>query len=50
MDSNLKRELILENFENPVNKGLKNDPTYIKEKMNTIKERDEIWEKKYINV
>ncbi len=34
MDSNLKRELILENFENPVNKGLKNDPTYIKEKMN----------------
>ena len=34
MDSNLKRELILENFENPINRGLKNDPTYIKGKMN----------------
>lgn len=29
MDSNLKRELILEHFENPINRGLKNDPTYI---------------------
>lgn len=28
MDKNLKRELILENFENPINKGLKNDESY----------------------
>ena len=30
MDSNLKRELILDNFNYPNNKGLLNDPTYIK--------------------
>lgn len=30
MDSNLKRELILDNFNYPNNKGLTNDPTYIK--------------------
>lgn len=36
MDSELKRELIIENFNNPVNKGLKNDPSYIKgEKKNS---------------
>ena len=34
MDSELKRELILENFNNPVNKGLLNDPSYIKEDKN----------------
>ena len=34
MDSDLKRELILENFNNPVNKGLTNDPTYLKEDKN----------------
>ena len=34
MDSELKRELILENFNNPVNKGLTNDPTYLKEDKN----------------
>lgn len=30
MDSNIKRELILDNFNYPNNKGLTNDPTYIK--------------------
>ena len=36
LDSELKRELIIENFNNPVNKGLKNDPSYIKgEKKNS---------------
>lgn len=30
MESNFKRELILENFENPVGKGLKNDSSYKK--------------------
>ena len=34
MDSNLKRELILDNFNNPVNKGLLNDPSYLKEDKN----------------
>lgn len=34
MDSELKRELILENFNNPVNKGLLNDSTYLKEDKN----------------
>lgn len=29
MDKNIKREIILENFENPVNKGLKNEKDYI---------------------
>ena len=31
MDNELKRELILEHFNNPVNKGLLNDSSYIKE-------------------
>ena len=30
MDSELKRSIILENFAHPVNKGLINDPSYIK--------------------
>ena len=34
MDSELKRELIIENFNNPVNKGLLNDDSYIKEDKN----------------
>lgn len=34
MDNELKRELILENFNNPVNKGLTNDPSYIKGEKN----------------
>lgn len=34
MNSELKRELILENFNNPVNKGLLNDSTYLKEDKN----------------
>lgn len=34
MNNELKRELILENFNNPVNKGLLNDPSYIKEEKN----------------
>lgn len=32
MDENLKRELILDNFKNPNNKGLINDKTYKQEK------------------
>lgn len=34
MYSELKRSLILENFSNPVNKGLTNDPSYLKEDKN----------------
>lgn len=34
MDSELKRSIILENFTNPNNKGLKNDPSYIKQDKN----------------
>lgn len=30
MDSKLKREIILENYQNPFNRGLKNDEGYIK--------------------
>lgn len=30
MDKNLKREIILENYEKPINKGLKNDKNYLK--------------------
>ena len=36
MNSELKRELMIEHFNNPVNKGLKNDPSYIKEDKNNI--------------
>ena len=31
MDENIKREMILDNFKNPNNKGLVDDPNYIKE-------------------
>ncbi|MBQ3474920.1 MAG: SUF system NifU family Fe-S cluster assembly protein [Bacilli bacterium] len=31
MDNELKRELILDHFNNPINKGLLNDSSYIKE-------------------
>ena len=31
MDNNIKRMLIIDNFENPVNKGLLNDESYLKE-------------------
>lgn len=34
MNNDLKRELMIENFNNPVNKGLTNDPSYIKEDKN----------------
>lgn len=34
MDNELKRSLILDNFSNPVNKGLKNDSSYLKEDKN----------------
>lgn len=34
MNSELKRELMIDHFNNPVNKGLKNDPSYIKEDKN----------------
>ncbi len=34
MDSNFKRALILENYEKPLNKGLLNDSTYLKENKN----------------
>ena len=35
MDSNLKREIILENYENPFHKGLLNDSSYIKGSKNS---------------
>ena len=34
MDSNLKRAIILENYEKPLNKGLLNDSSYIRENKN----------------
>ncbi len=34
MDSELKRSIILDNFNNPNNKGLINDPSYIKQDKN----------------
>lgn len=34
MDSNFKRSLILENFEKPLNKGLLNDESYLRENKN----------------
>ena len=34
MDNELKRSLILDNFSNPINKGLKNDSSYLKEDKN----------------
>ncbi len=42
MDSNLKREIILENYQNPKNKGLLNDETYMKVNMNNESCIDEV--------
>ena len=42
MDSNLKREIILENYQNPQNKGLLNDDTYLKTNMNNESCIDEL--------
>lgn len=42
MDQNLKRTIILENYQNPVNKGLIEDETYIKVNMNNESCIDEI--------
>ena len=42
MDSNLKREIILENYQNPKNKGLLNDNSYIKVNMNNESCIDEV--------
>ena len=42
MDSNLKREIILEHYQNPKNKGLVNDDNYIKVNMNNESCIDEI--------
>ena len=42
MDSNLKRSIILEHYQNPVNKGLITDDDYIKVNMNNESCIDEI--------
>jgi len=42
MDSNLKRSIILENYQNPRNKGLIDDDSYIKVNMNNESCIDEI--------
>lgn len=42
MDSNLKRSIILENYQNPKNKGLINDDTYLKANMNNESCIDEL--------
>lgn len=42
MDSNLKRELILEHYQHPKNKGLIDDDTYIKINMNNESCIDEV--------
>lgn len=42
MDSNLKREIILENYQNPKNKGLIDDDSYIKINMNNESCIDEV--------
>lgn len=42
MDSNMKRSIILEHYQNPKNKGLINDDTYIKVNMNNESCIDEI--------
>ena len=42
MDSNLKREIILENYQNPKNKGLLNDKSYMKVNMNNESCIDEV--------
>lgn len=42
MDQNLKRTIILENYQNPTNKGLIDDDSYIKVNMNNESCIDEI--------
>ncbi len=42
MDSNIKREIILENYQNPHNKGLLNDNSYMKVNMNNESCIDEL--------
>lgn len=42
MDSNIKREIILENYQNPKNKGLLNDKSYMKVNMNNESCIDEV--------
>ena len=42
MDSNIKREIILENYQNPKNKGLINDKSYMKVNMNNESCIDEV--------
>lgn len=42
MDSNLKREIILQHYQNPVHKGLIDDDTYIKINMNNESCIDEV--------
>lgn len=42
MDQNLKRSIILENYQNPTNKGLINDNTYLKCNMNNESCIDEL--------
>ncbi len=42
MDENMKRSIILENYQNPTNKGLINDDSYIRVNMNSESCIDEI--------
>ena len=42
MDSNLKRSIILEHYQHPVNKGLIDDDTYVKVNMNNQSCIDEV--------
>ncbi len=42
MDSNLKRSIILEHYQNPINKGLIEDESYIKINMNNESCIDEV--------
>ena len=42
MDSNLKRQIILEHYQNPKNKGIINDDTYLKINMNNESCIDEV--------
>lgn len=42
MDQNLKRSIILEHYQNPKNKGLIDDDTYIKKNMNNTSCIDEV--------
>ena len=42
MDNNIKREIILENYQNPQNRGLKYDDSYMKANMNNESCIDEL--------